>query len=141
MEYVANEPENVKNRAAGFVIARFNKKDRTITAECWPRDADLSKPGAKQFKGWPKVIKQVDNYNPASWGKGGELTFDKENPVVQVAEKGGDVLYTIRIKGNKFTPHLPKGKAFIIKAGLKNPDKTVVEDAKAGGAATSVSVQ
>ena len=125
----ANEPENVKNRAAGFVLCRFNKKDRTITAECWPRDADLSKPGAKQFKGWPKVIPQLDNYNPPSWGKLGELTFNKENPVVQLIDKSSnEVIYTVRIKGKTFTPHAPKGKSFIIKAGTDSASKVVVEE-------------
>ena len=126
----ANEPENLKNKAAGFVICRFNKKDRTITAECWPRDADLSKPGAKQFKGWPKVIPQLDNYNPPSWGKLSELTFNKENAVVQLIDKSSnEVLYTVRIKGKTFTPHAPSGKDFIIKAGIDSASKVVSEDA------------
>ena len=137
----ANEPENLKNKAAGFVIARFNKKDRTITAECWPRDADLSKPGAKQFKGWPKVIPQLDNYNPTSWGKLGEITFNQENPVVQLVDKSSnEVLYTVRVKGKTFTPHAPKGKSFIIKAGKDSASKTVVEDASTANA-KAVSVE
>ena len=131
----ANEPENLKNKAAGFVMCRFNKKARTITAECWPRDADLSKPGAKQFKGWPKVIPQADNYNPPSWGTLGELTFNKENPVVQLIDKSSnEVLYTVRIKGKKFTPHAPKGKSFIIKAGTDSASKVVVEESTTANA-------
>jgi len=131
----ANDPENLKNKAAGFVMCRFNKKNRTITAECWPRDADLSKPGAKQFKGWPKVIPQLDNYNPPSWGKLGELTFNKENPVVQLIDKASnEVLYTVRIKGKSFTPHAPKGKSFIIKAGTDAASKVVVEETSTANA-------
>lgn len=131
----ANDPGNKSSNAAGFVLCRFNKKDRTIVAECWPRDADLSKPDAKMFKGWPKVIPQVDNYNPNSWGKLGELTFNKENPVVQLVDKSSnEVLYTLRIKGKTFNPHAPKGKTFIIKAGVDSADKTVVEEASAENA-------
>lgn len=131
----ADEPENKGNRAAGFVIARFDKKQRTVTAECWPRDADLTKPGAKQFKGWPRVIKQVDNYNPPSWGKLAELSFDKPNPVVQlIDEASGEVLYTLRINGKTFTPHAPKGKAITIKAGSEAPNQVVAKGVAVGKA-------
>lgn len=122
----ANEPENQENKAAGFVLAKFNKNERTITAECWPRDADLSKPGAKQFKGWPKVIQQTDNYNPASWIKLNTITFNKTNPVVQVVDqKSNEILYTLRIEGKTFAPHIPKGRTFTIKAGLDSAEKTI----------------
>ena len=126
----ANEPENLKNKAAGFVIARFNKQDRTIVAECWPRDADLSKPGAKQFKGWPKVIPQLDNYAPTTWGKLGKVTFNVANPVVQlIDQQTKEVIYTVRVHGESFTPHAPHGKTFILKAGSNSPDKVVYENA------------
>lgn len=128
-----NAPENKSNRAAGFVIARFNKKDRTITAECWPRDADLRKDDAKQFAGWPKVIPQIDNYNPPSWGKLGELTFNRSNPVVQLIDASNrEVVYTLRVSGKKFTPHAPKTGSFTIKAGIDAADTVI-------GKATSVS--
>ncbi len=123
-----NAPENKSNRAAGFVIAHFNKRDRTITAECWPRDADLRQPAAKQFSGWPKVISQIDNYNPPSWGKLGQLTFNKRNPVVQLTDTDtGEVLYTLRVNGTTFTPHAPKGRTFTVKAGIDTVDAVVVK--------------
>jgi len=134
----ANEPENLDNKAAGFVIARFNKQTRQITAECWPRDADLSKPGAKQFKAWPKVISQLDNYSPADWGKLGTLTFNKENPLVQLVEKeSGEILYTLRIKGKTFTPHVPHGKSFMIKAGIDKADIVIVKESSVATASPS----
>jgi hypothetical protein len=130
----ANDPENLENKAAGFVIAKFNKKDRTITAECWPRDADLRKPGAKQFKGWPKVIPQTDNYNPSSWIKLGQLTFNKSNPVIQlIDQQSKEVLYTLRIQGKSFIPHVPKGKDFLIKAGIDGADRTVTSSSELTG--------
>ncbi len=123
-----NTPENRKSHGAGFMIARFNKKDRTITAECWPRDADLSKPGARQFIGWPKVIAQIDNYNPPSWGKLGALTFNRSKPVVQlIDEETSEILYTLRIKGATFTPHAPKGRRLTVKAGIDAADTLVIE--------------
>lgn len=126
-----DSPQAAKNRAAGFAVARFNKKNRTITAECWPRDADLTKPGAKQFLGWPRVIPQTDNYNPKSWGKLGKLTFNKANPVVQLVDaKSKEVLYTLRINGKTFTPHAPKRQTFIIKAGMDAATKVVAKGLK-----------
>ncbi|MEM6330965.1 MAG: hypothetical protein AAF790_12035 [Planctomycetota bacterium] len=98
-------------RAAGYGIVRFNKPTRQITMECWPRHVDVREPGAQQFRGWPITIDQTDNYrrapqaylptlkiagaDDAAWG----------GPVVQVVdEELGDVLYTLRIRGGRFTP-------------------------------------
>ena len=39
---------------AGYGLIRFDKPTREVTFECWPRDADVTQPGAKQFPGWPQ---------------------------------------------------------------------------------------
>lgn len=44
------------SNGAGYGLIRFNTEQRTVTFECWPRQVDVTKPGAKQFKGWPKTI-------------------------------------------------------------------------------------
>ena len=101
--------------------------------ECWPRNVDLSKPGAQQYPGWPRTIDQLDNYSPRSWGQLGTLTFNKKDPVVQlVDESNGEVLYTLRIRGNSFTPHAPGGRTFSIKAGVDHPGKVIVQHASVG---------
>ncbi|MDH3583324.1 MAG: hypothetical protein OER86_03835 [Phycisphaerae bacterium] len=128
--YVNARGDNGK--ADGFVAARFNKKTRTITAESWPRNQDMSKPGAKPYPGWGKVIPQIDNYNPPSWGKLAKLTFNVDDPVVQLIDDKGAVLYTLRINGRTFTPHAPKDRTFVIKAGIDSPDRVVVESAAVG---------
>ncbi|WP_286178142.1 alkaline phosphatase D family protein [Rhodopirellula sp. JC639] len=132
----------LNTRAAGFGIVRFNTKDRTITMECWPRNVDITDADARQYPGWPRTISQFDNYNPPSWGKLGELTFNVADPVIQVIEAGnGDVLYTVRAKGTSFTPMAPNGKAFIVKAGKDAPTTVVSENAKVGGDAINVSLK
>ena len=69
----------------------------------------------------------------------GELTFDIENPVVQLIDAdSNEILYTVRANGKTFTPGAPKGKAFIVKAGKDVPDTVVSEEAKVGGDAQSV---
>lgn len=146
--YAAANPEkmpagNVLNtRSAGFGIVRLNTKTRQITMECWPRNVDVTDPSAKQYPGWPRTISQFDNYNPPSWGKLGELSFDVESPVVQLVDRDSDeILYTVRIAGKTFVPAAPKDKTFIIKAGKDAPETIVVNDAKVGGAAQSVSLK
>lgn len=49
-------PEN-PSRGGGYGLVRFHKNERTVTFECWPRDADVTKPDAAQFVGWPRTIK------------------------------------------------------------------------------------
>ncbi|MCS7469290.1 hypothetical protein NZK35_21785 [Stieleria sp. ICT_E10.1] len=146
--YAAANPEktpagNVLNtRSAGFGIVRLNTKTRQITMECWPRNVDVTDPSAKQYPGWPRTISQFDNYNPPSWGKLGELTFDVDSPVVQLVDRDSDeILYTVRIAGKRFVPAAPKDKTFNIKAGKDAPETIVVQDAKVGGAAQSVSLK
>ena len=40
----------------GYGLIRFNKSTREVTFEYWPREVDVTKPGAKQFPGWPKTV-------------------------------------------------------------------------------------
>ena len=49
-------PEN-PSRGGGYGLVRFDKRARTVTFECWPRDVDVSQPGAKQFLGWPRTVR------------------------------------------------------------------------------------
>lgn len=44
------------NLADGWGIVRFNKSTHEVTFECWPRFCDVTKPGAKQFPGWPVTV-------------------------------------------------------------------------------------
>ncbi|MEO1525472.1 MAG: hypothetical protein AAFX06_08545 [Planctomycetota bacterium] len=143
--YAAANPEkkpagNVLNtRSAGFGIVRLNTQTRKITMECWPRNVDITDPATKQYPGWPLTISQTDNYSPPSWGKLGEITFDVEDPVVQlVDESNNEVIYTLRVAGRSFTPHAPKSGSFVVKAGKQTPETVVVSGAKVGGEAIRV---
>ncbi len=143
--YAAANPEKrpagklLNTRAAGFGIVRFNTKTREITVECWPRNVDVTDPDAEQYPGWPRTISQFDNYNPPSWGKLGELTFDVDSPVVQLIDAGtGSVLYTVRASGKTFTPGAPQGKSFIVKAGKDVPNAVVAQDVGVGSAPLTV---
>lgn len=133
---------NVLNtRSAGWGIIRLNTNTRDITMECWPRNVDITDPASEQYPGWPRTISQFDNYNPPSWGQLGELTFDVENPVVQLIDAESDeILYTVRTKGKSFTPGAPKGKTFVVKAGKDAPDTVISKNGKVGDDPRNVSL-
>lgn len=146
--YAAANPErkpagNVLNtRSAGFGIVRLNTGERTIKMECWPRNVDITDPKTSQYPGWPKTISQFDNYNPTSWGKAGEIAFNVADPVVEVTDElSKEVLYTVRIKGKIFRPHLPKGKTFTLKAGRNASDQTVGTRLKVGSDKQSITLK
>jgi hypothetical protein len=42
---------------SGYGLARFEKSTKQVTFECWPRAADVTQPGARQFPGWPRTVK------------------------------------------------------------------------------------
>lgn len=121
---VANPPEDITQgdkltvRAAGFGIVRFNKPAREITLECWPRNVDVANPAA-QYPGWPKTIAQEDNYGRAAAAWLPTLNISgQEDPVVQVIdESNGEILYTLRTKGNSFRPKVFKEGVYTIKVG------------------------
>lgn len=48
---------NSESNGAGFGFIRFNIENNEVTFECWPRDADVTQPEAKQFTGWPITVK------------------------------------------------------------------------------------
>ena len=45
-------PDSDSN-GAGFGVIKFDKPNKEVTFECWPRYQDLTIKKSKQFKGWP----------------------------------------------------------------------------------------
>ncbi len=106
--YISNKfPAELHDRAAGYGIARFNKNKRTITLENWPRWANPSK-GDKPYEGWPVRVSQEENYGRSAKGFLPELRISGlKDPVIQVLiENSGEVVYTLRIKGNVYKPKI-----------------------------------
>ena len=100
------QPEALYDRVPGYGIIRFNRADRTITSEAWPRWVDPSAENAAQYPGWPVVVAQEDNYGRTAAGYLPLLEFSGvEDPMIQVTEEEtGALLYTLRIGGNSFRP-------------------------------------
>jgi len=106
--------KKLHNGMAGYGIVRMSKSKRTYTVECWPRFAP---PTGKQYAGWPKTIKQVDNYGRKAYGYLPLLTSSVgRNPVIQVINEGTDeVLYTLRIEGTSFRPWVFEDGLYTVK--------------------------
>ena len=93
-------------RSDGFGIVRFDKNERTITFECWPRFADARNGDKAQFAGWPVKFQMKDNDGRKRVGYLPEIVAPAETkPVVQVVnEESGEILYTVRVGSNRFRP-------------------------------------
>ena len=116
---VGIEPTWINHRAPGYGIVRFNKNTRRITIANWPRWVDPSAPGAEPYPGWPVTIDQTDNYNrtAAAWLPAVEVS-GMADPVVQVIDQSeGEIVYTLRIKGNRFRPRVFKEGLYTLKVG------------------------
>jgi hypothetical protein len=112
--------------AAGFGVVRFNKKERTITMECWPRDAVVTEPDKySQFPGWPITITQEDNYAREAVAWLPEIRcVNMLNPVIRVInEASGETVYTIRIKGSNWQPKVFEAGTYTIEIGGQGAGK------------------
>ncbi len=120
-------PAEGNNQATGHGLARFKKSTRQITMECWPRFVEVTKPDAKQFAGWPLTIRQQDNYGRRALAWLPELVIKEQNdPVVQVVdESNGEVVYTLRIKGDRFRPKVFRMGTYTVKVGEGRRQKVV----------------
>jgi len=129
-------PENIANeklRADGYGLARFNKKNRTVTFECWPRFADPKTGERRQFPGWPITVTCDDNdgRRPVAWLP--RLEFEPNtNPVVKVTEdKTGEVLYVVRVPGPSYQPPVFAAGTYTIDVGRHRPDQVRFEKVEA----------
>ena len=134
-----NKRDMDANLGDGYALIRFDKERRTITFECWPRYADLSKGDTAQYPGWPISFRMEENDGRKVTGHLPEIVSDIANPVVQVInETDGEILYTLRIRGNRFRPHVYGPGSYTVRAGRDTPDpwsasglKPDAKDAKA----------
>ncbi len=115
--------QDERQRADGYGLVRFDRSNRRITFECWPRF------GERQFAGWPITVRSEDNdgRTPKAWLP--ECVFEGvTDPVVQVvAEADGEVLYTIRVRGDRFQPPVfAAAGAFTLRVGADRPDGATV---------------
>jgi hypothetical protein len=123
-------PENRQNelkRADGFGVARFNKRNRTMTFECWPRFAKVTDGDKAQFAGWPVTVKMSHNDGRKIMGWLPKLVFPKKNQVVQIKNlKTEEILYTVRINGNTFQPKVYSMDPHEVRHGKNGPENQLL---------------
>ncbi len=119
-ETTGRKPADLHDKMPGYGIIKLNKKERTITFECWPRYADPDDPETGgQYPGWPKTVDAEENYGrtPVAFLPTLEVS-GLVDPVVQVIEeKNGEIVYTLRIKGTSFRPKVFKQGTYTVKVG------------------------
>lgn len=136
MKAYAN-PEDRKDelkRSDGYGIARFNKKNRTITFECWPRFVSVDEGDKAQFPGWPITIKMADNDGRKIAGYLPTVSVTGAmNPVAQVIdEANNEVLYTVRVKGDELKLPVYAQGSYTLKLGTDKPDSKTIKGLRSG---------
>jgi len=120
------QPALLYDRSPGYGIVKFDKRDRTITFECWPRWADPTANRAKEYHGWPITVSRLENYGRKAAARLPlvEVT-GMENPALEVIdETTGEILYALRLKGKSFRPKVfDAAKTYTLKIG--DPDTGV----------------
>ncbi|MCP3915509.1 MAG: DUF1080 domain-containing protein [bacterium] len=113
-----NKGDALTTRAAGFGVLRLDKKERTITMECWPRSVDVSDPEARPYPGWPKTIHQLDNDGRHAVAWLPELVTGESDAVVEVIEESsGELVYALRTSGERFRPKVYAAGTYTIHVG------------------------
>ena len=123
--FTGKKPSRLYDRATGYGIIRFEKNKRKITFECWPRWVDPSKDDAEQYAGWPVTVHQYDNYISQAPHQLPVLKVEgPEDAVVKVYDMDtGELVYSIRIKGNMFQPKVFKKGRYGIVVGYPERDE------------------
>ncbi|MCM4173342.1 twin-arginine translocation pathway signal protein [Arenibacter sp. TNZ] len=127
------EPAIVHNRATGYGLVTFNKRERTITTACWPRYANPMSNKNEQFPGWPITIKQEDNYGrkAVAWLPLIKVA-DKLRPVISVFDQNNQLVYSIRLATNTFAPKVfDEGKYTIIIQDVENNKSKTLKNIRA----------
>ncbi len=107
-------------KRSGYGIIDFDKIDRTITMQCWPRETDPSAKNAAQFTGWPVTVHQLDNFGGPTCAFLPVLQFpDGTKPVVRIInEKTGQIENAIRINTPTFQPRVLKPGKYTIRVNV-----------------------
>ncbi|MEP0712680.1 alkaline phosphatase D family protein [Algoriphagus sp.] len=100
------EPARIYDRGTGYGIITFDKKDRTMKIECWPRNVDPISNPTGQYEGWPLTVTQQDNYARKAVGFLKTLNLEGvDNPLVSVYNQTtGELEYSIPVHTTTFEP-------------------------------------
>ena len=112
-------------KASGFGLLHVDRDARTYAFDCFRFDAEsLEQPEAAQYAGWPKTVEQLDNYGRARFGTLPEVQAPAgtSDPVVRVRKRNGELVYALRVKGNRFTPFVFEDGIYNVEVGDPDAD-------------------
>lgn len=120
-------PENPKDelqRADGFGIARFNKKEKSVTFEAWPRFANVDDGKQAQFPGWPITIAADQNDGRTPIGYLPKIVVQGlDQPVCQLRDaESQEVIYTFRSETPELRLPVYADGQYIVAIGRDRPD-------------------
>lgn len=118
--------ENTTDKASGFGMVRFHKKDRTITCECWPFD----RIGAAQFPTWPITTTEREQYGRKTRALLPKLIIEgAESPVIEVMhEDNEELVYVLRASGPEFQPHVFAEGSYSVR--IREPEAGAMKEVK-----------
>lgn len=124
------EPLSLHAKMPGYGIIRFNKNDRTIQAECWPRYVEPNSASDQdQYEGWPKTIHIQENYAKSAVAMLPEIQVEGiENPVFQILDENNEIVYTIRTGETTFQPKVFEKGSYTVRIGV--PEKEIWKEVK-----------
>lgn len=116
----------LSTRVAGVGLVNFDKRARTITFECWPRNVDMTDPASRQYEGWPITINQQDNYPMPKGQYLPELKLEKPNQVITITdEASGEVVSSLRVQAATHRPTVPSAGVYTVTVGERNQQQTI----------------
>ncbi len=131
--YAIGNPEEVNrkpvlellhDKASGHGVVTIDKDNGRITMECYKLLFDANAPKKEdQFPGWPRTVNMKEMYGRKATAYLPEITVTglMDNPVFQIIDSEGKVVYTIRSTSKNFRPKVFASGKYSIKVG--NPDE------------------
>ena len=121
------EPARIYDRGTGYGIITFDKNERSMKIECWPRNVDPITNPDGQYEGWPLTVSQKDNYGRKALGYLNTLNLEEvENPLVSVYnESTGELEYALPVNTINFQPKVFSDDKF--KVEVKDQNKGIMK--------------
>ncbi len=125
----ANPPadvmKSVEAKTSGLGVVRFDKTRRTISFECWPYLADVTRPGT-QMDTWPVQVAQLENYARKAVAHLPALEIrGAKHPLVEVIdESSGELVYLLRPQSGPFRPHVFAPGRYTVRVSEPESGKT-----------------
>ncbi|MDZ4290043.1 MAG: alkaline phosphatase D family protein [Prosthecobacter sp.] len=115
--------ENLTDKASGFGLVKFNKKNHSIICECWPFDSDFSAQ-AKQFEHWPVVVTEREQYGRKVSAFLPTLAITGiKHPLIEIIDAKGELIYALRPSATEFQPHVFAEGSYTVRVSEPESDK------------------